>query len=343
MIRRYDDISSSITVDLIQTLLLLEKEGKLEVDITYLIGKIISCYALRMTSVPSILLNPLLSFFQSSLSTSDVLVDALQTVATTKSSLIVFEQFLLYIAGNKQYVSYAPPFLDWYLRMPQYSEKFIEKLLVGPLFLFKPVTPLLKVLLRSDAIHKNPRLTHHVLNFIVTVLKTNGNISHVMDLVTQVSASQGLAVDSYTWFLLCCVGFASMSRTEFIIEKTGCFLHSMVKLLIRNHIVCDEQIHRCLRCVLSRCCENAMRDLLSVETVHTSLEGGGIIAQCIKHLDDIEYSSVMIQSTETPPEFFTVYIFSNQSSIVQLILSTSLFTHHSLISIFLYVFLLSFD
>ena len=86
-----------------------------------------------------------------------------------------------------------------------------------------------------------------------------------------------------------------------------------------------------------------MSDLLSVETAHTSLEGEGIIAQCIKHLDDIEYSSVMIQSTETPPEFFTVYIFSNQSSIIQLILSTSLFTHHSLISIFLYVFLLSFD
>ena len=101
LIRRYDDIHTSISVELIQTLLLYFREGRLEQDIIYPIGKIISCYVLRLTSVTSVLLNPLLSFLQSLVPNIDVLVDSLQTTATPSSSLIVFEQFLLYIAGHR--------------------------------------------------------------------------------------------------------------------------------------------------------------------------------------------------------------------------------------------------
>ena len=151
LIRRYDDIHTSISVELIQTLLLYFREGRLEQDIIYPIGKIISCYVLRLTSVTSVLLNPLLSFLQSLVPNIDVLVDSLQTTATPSSSLIVFEQFLLYIAGHKKYASYASLFLDWYLHMPQYSTKFIEKLLVEQPFLYRPTASLLKVILQSES------------------------------------------------------------------------------------------------------------------------------------------------------------------------------------------------
>ena len=335
LIRRYDDIYTRISVDLIQTLLLFFKEGRFEPDIIYPIGKVISCYVLRLTSITSVLLNPLLSFLQSVLPNSDVLVDSLQTIATPSSSLIVFEQFLLYIAGHKQYASCASSFLDWYLRMPQYSTKFIEKLLVEQPFLYRPTASLLKVVLQSEAIHENPHLTHSILHFVITTFKSNEGLFHIIDLITQATLTQKLAVDTHIWFLLCRIGLTAMSRSELVMEKTGRFLYTMMKLLIKNQVECDERIHRCLRCVFSRCYEDALKDLLSVKIVQTSFEGEGVIAQCIKSLDDQNSSLMLIQSTEIPPELGLMYLFSNQASIVQSILSTSHIAHHSLISVFL--------
>lgn len=357
IIKCFDVLSASLSAEWILALLSLVKERKVDQDIYYCLFQVVCHYAGNVTAVTSIRTNPLLIAFESSLDTDSCFEDALQSVIATSRSyrFELFEQFLLYIAGHNQYSSYAPRYLRIYSFHPLASPSLLHRLLEIQSLFDKPSVCILRALLDFPTISSDPQITNIVLLYAIHLLHHHQEVVCVLEMTTRTFVARKPAMNAKSAVLLCALGLHCVvdDYSPFLWERSGWLLERGVNGLREQGVPCEERVVRCLMCLLSQCRPEGLKALAQVVVVESKRckkqtqntpsrmsewrdPSLALVHTLIDQVDE-EWENEEAMPDKVHP-YYLFYLFSREEKTVQAILETSLFTHHSRLPIYLYVY-----